>query len=414
MRRAVGTAVLSIALAVALAVALGGCAPAADPVIVPTDPVETPTPPPAEPGPDLDALEIEVEPLVAGLEQPLLATGSGDGSGDLFVAEKTGRLLVVRDGAPEVFLDLRDAVSTESERGLLGVAFPGGYAEHGRFYVSYTDRDGASVVSRFERTGAAADRASERVVIRVPQPYANHNGGHIAFGPDGYLYASFGDGGSGGDPLGSGQDLTTLLGAMLRIDVGEGPGGPAELGSLPYVVPPDNPFTGREDALDEIWSYGLRNPWRFSFDRETGDLWIGDVGQNAVEEIDFQPAESRGGENWGWNLFEGTSPYPPDRQVTEDLDGFAWPIVEYRHPIGRSVTGGYVYRGEEFPAMRGVYLYGDYVSGRIWGLVRAADGSAENRELLETDLAVVSFGETDDGELLVIDFGGAVYRLTAR
>lgn len=409
-------ALASLLVAVTI-LATAGCARGEDPVVVdrPTDASrpETPTPSPA--APDLGALEVDLEPVADGFEQPLLALGAGDGTGAVYVAEKTGKLYVLREGERSVFLDLSDSVSTESERGLLGVAFPGQFAQDGRFYASYTDSDGASTISRFSLgEGGVADRDSEELIIRVPQPYANHNGGHIVFGPDGYLYTSFGDGGSAGDPLDSGQDTSTLLGAMLRIDVGEGPLGNDRVRTLPYAIPEDNPFVGSDEALDEIWSYGLRNPWRFSFDRETGDLWIADVGQNEVEEVNFQPADSGGGENWGWNLFEGTSPYPPDREVTEDREQFAWPIVEYRHPIGRSITGGYVYRGGTYPALQGVYLYGDYVSGRIWGLVRAEDGSAENRELLETDLAVVSFGEDDDGELLVVDFGGALYRVTAR
>lgn len=396
---------------------VSGCERGTDPVIVePPEPVPSEPAPAPDDTPDLAALEIAFTPVADGFSQPLLVLGAGDGSGRLFVAEKGGLLKVVRNGEvdSEPFLDLTGAVSTESERGLLGIAFPEGFGEHGRFYVSYTDANGASVISRFLAEGDSAVRASETILLRVPQPYANHNGGNIVFGPDGYLYTSLGDGGSGGDPMGNGQDLSTLLGAMLRIDVGESPESIVEPDRDAYAIPPDNPFVDDEDALSEIWSYGLRNPWRFSFDRETGDLWIADVGQNEVEEVNFQPASSTGGENWGWNLFEGTAPYPPNRTVTEDQDDFAWPIVEYRHPIGRSVTGGFVYRGSAFPDMQGVYLYGDYVTGRIWGLVRPADGSAENRELAETDMRVVSFGEDDEGELYVVDFGGAFYRLEAR
>ncbi|MBE0417086.1 MAG: PQQ-dependent sugar dehydrogenase [Coriobacteriia bacterium] len=403
--------------AVLVAVTLAGCARGSDPVVV-----ETPEPPPAEPAPvpgdapDLAALEISFELVAEGFDQPLLVVGAGDGSGRLFVAEKGGLLRVVRDRDvdPEPFLDLTDAVRTESERGLLGIAFPEGFADHARFYVSYTDANGSSVISRFLAGDDRADGTSETVLLRTPQPYANHNGGHIAFGPDGYLYVGLGDGGSGGDPMGNGQNLLTLLGTMLRLDVGESPDSVVESDGSGYGIPTDNPFADGEQGLPEIWSYGLRNPWRFSFDRETGDLWIADVGQNAVEEVNFQPASSPGGENWGWNLFEGTSPFPPDRTVTENQDDFAWPIVEYRHPTGRAVTGGYVYRGTEFPQMRGVYFYGDYVSGRVWGLVRPAGGPAENRELAETNMQVVSFGEDDDSELYVVDFADALYRVEAR
>lgn len=415
MRRVWTTVAIVGVLAGALV--LGSCARGSDPVVVDGDPgpaEETTTPAPDRP--DLGSLEIELVPVAEGFDQPLLVLGAGDGSGRLFVAEKGGLLKVVRDGEiePEPFLDMTDAVSTDSERGLLGIAFPQGFAEHGRFYVSYTDRTGTSVISRFLAEGDSASRASETELLRVPQPYANHNGGHVVFGPDGYLYTSLGDGGSGGDPMGNGQDLMSLLGAMLRIDVGESPDSAIGPDLDGYAIPEDNPFADGNAALPEIWSYGLRNPWRFSFDRETGDLWIGDVGQNAVEEIDFQPASSEGGENWGWNLFEGTSPYPPDRSVTENQDDFSWPIVEYRHPTGRSVTGGHVYRGDDFLQMQGVYLYGDFATGRIWGLVRGAGGASENRELLESGLQVVSFGEDDEGELYVVDFAGALYRVEAR
>ena len=407
-------AALVATLVAAAAFALAGCAEPEPPTVVdPRPPVSTePTMPGEPPEPDLDALEISFTPVADGFEQPLYVTGANDRSGRLFVAEKTGRLQVVGadgDVRTDPFLDLSGQVSTESERGLLGVAFTPDFAQSRVLYVSYTDTGGTSVLARFDSDGERADRASEQVVLRVEQPFANHNGGGIEFGPDGYLYFGLGDGGSGGDPLEHGQNPGTLLGAMLRIDVG-GPGEwHAEAG-----VPPDNPFVGVDGAEPLIWSYGLRNPWRFSFDRATDDLWIADVGQNAVEEINFQPADSPGGENWGWNLFEGTAPYPPDREVTEDRDEFAWPIVEYRHPIGRSVTGGYVYRGEAYPAMRGVYLYGDYVTGRIWGLART-DAGVENRELAETDMQIASFGEDDDGEVYAVDFrGGGVYRIEGR
>ena len=414
MRARTTTAVAVLIATLALVVA--GCAEPEPPTVVdPRPPVSTEPTVPGEPAPadepDLAALEISFAPVATGFDQPLYVTGAGDGSGRLFVAEKTGRLRVVSaDGTvrPEPFLDLSGDVSTNSERGLLGVAFTPDFAQSGVLYVSYTDRGGTSVLSRLEADGERADRASEQVLLRIEQPYANHNGGGIEFGPDGYLYFGMGDGGSGGDPLEHGQNLGTLLGAMLRIDVG-GPGA----WSAETRVPADNPFVGESGAEPLIWSWGLRNPWRFSFDRATGDLWIADVGQNAVEEIDFQPAESPGGENWGWNLFEGTAPYPPDREVTEDRDEFAWPIVEYRHPIGRSVTGGYVYRGEAYPGMRGVYLYGDFVTGRVWGLARTSDG-VENREFAETGMQISSFGEDDDGEVYVVDFRGGLYRVEAR
>ncbi len=356
----------------------------------------------------LDEIEIGLELVLDGFGQPLFVTGVGDGSGRLFVVEKTGLVWTVRGGMREdVFLDLSDTVSTESEQGLLGIAFSPAFAEDSTVFVSYTQQDGASVLSRFTVDGETVDRTSEKMLLHVAQPFANHNGGMIAFGPDGYLYLGLGDGGSGGDPYGSGQNGRTLLGKMLRIDVIGGMGDPAG-----YVVPDDNPFVGQADTQAAVWATGLRNPWRFSFDRATGDLWIGDVGQNAWEEIDFQAAESPGGENYGWNLFEATHPYPPDSSAP-DPAGFTMPIVEYDRDAGTSVTGGYVYRGAAEPELYGTYVYADFTVGRIWGLQRAEDGSVKTAELLDTDLMISSFGEDDDGELYVVDFNGAVYRVVA-
>jgi glucose/arabinose dehydrogenase len=235
----------------------------------------------------------------------------------------------------------------------------------------------------------------------------------IEFGPDGMLYVSTGDGGSGGDPQGNGQRLDTYLGKLLRINVdfAEGLHGAGDVDEIAYMVPTDNPFLAQGEALDEIWAYGLRNPWRFSFDRATGDLWMGDVGQNAWEEIDFQPADSAGGENYGWATLEGTHPYPPDSDPGNTSD-LVMPIVEYDRDAGESVTGGYVYRGSAYPALTGVYLYGDFESGRIWGLRRSGD-AVENVLLLQTSHAIASFGEDDDGELYVVDLAGRVMRVTA-
>lgn len=357
----------------------------------------------------LDALGIELAPVLDGFEQPLYVTGAGDGSARLFVLEKTGRAWTVRDRQRVgVFLDLSDRVSTESEQGLLGLAFSPTFAEDDTVFVSYTQRDGASVLSRFTVNGDSVDPASEKMLLHVAQPFANHNGGMIAFGPDGYLYLGLGDGGSGGDPYGSGQNGRSLLGKILRIDVIGGSGDPAG-----YVVPDDNPFVGQSDMKPEIWAIGLRNPWRFSFDRATGDMWIGDVGQNAWEEIDFEAADSPGGGNYGWNRFEASHPYPPDSAAPAS-DGFVMPIVEYGREEGTSVTGGYVYRGTAEPGLYGTYLYADFTVGRIWGLQRAGDDSVQTRELLDTDMMISSFGEDDDGELYVVDFNGGVYRVTLR
>jgi glucose/arabinose dehydrogenase len=285
----------------------------------------------------------------------------------------------------------------------LGLAFDPAFADTGRLFVNYTDKDGNTVIARFvanaERT--AADPASEAVLLTAGQPAANHNGGMVAFGPDGYLYVGLGDGGAANDRFGHGQNLGTILGAVLRIDVS---GDSA-------VVPADNPFTGQEGARPEIWAYGLRNPWRFSFDRLAGDLWIADVGQNQWEEINIQPAGSRGGENYGWPIMEATHCFDAGAC---DQSGLVLPVAEYGHDLGCSVTGGYVYRGAAQPTLQGVYFYGDYCTGRIWGLARDAAGQWQDAELLDSDLQISSFGETEDGEVLVVDYAGTLFRLSSK
>lgn len=374
---------------------------------------ETPVEPPPDPGPGtIDSSvppppgRIAFEEVVGGFDQPLYVTGAGDGSERLFVLEKSGRVWIVRGNERgEVFLDLSEVVSTESEQGLLGIAFSPRFTTDGTFFVSYTRADGTSVLSRFTANGDTADPGSEKVLLTVEQPAKNHNGGMIAFGPDRYLYYGLGDGGGAGDPGGHGQNPATLLGTIMRLDV------TSEAAGDGYVVPADNPFVGRDGYRPEIWAWGLRNPWRFSFDRSTGDLWIGDVGQGAWEEIDFQSAASTGGENYGWNLYEGTHPYPPGAAEPADPSRFVMPVLEYDRDAGKSVTGGYVYRGELIEELKDTYVYGDFVDGRIWGLTRMPDGSLSDRLLAETPYRISSFGEDDSGELYVVDFAGAVYRI---
>lgn len=427
---------IRVGLALALVIALlgtlsaAGCRKASPPRAVDghtagsSESTSTTTTPSA---PALDSLALELQPLLSDLEQPLFVTGSGDGSGRLFVCEKTGRIKVASpSGTTSVFLDLSGKVSTNSERGLLGLAFSPHYAQTRRFYVDYTDAAGATVISRFTTSANddRADPASEEVLLRIEQPYANHNGGCVQFGPDGMLWIGMGDGGSGGDPHGNGQNPDVLLGKMLRIDVGES-GAPAN--GEPYGIPSDNPYANPVDestaGQPEIWAIGLRNPWRFSFDSKTGDLWIGDVGQDTWEEIDLVPAGSggvpRGGQNFGWNVFEATHPYPPDRPAPSDAARFTMPVIEYDHSAGESVTGGVVVRDPEQPLLDGVYLYGDYVSGRLWGAVRdpestaAGDTGLATAELLKTSNQIVSFGTGDAGEVYVVDFAGTVMRVTA-
>jgi glucose/arabinose dehydrogenase len=355
-----------------------------------------------QPVADLSSLRVELQPVASGLETPVGLAHAGDGSGRLFVLEKAGRIRVVQDGvllaAP--WLDITDRVgSAASEQGLLGLAFHPRYAENGLFFVNYTDRQGDTVVARFSMAAGqdagglpVADPGSEMLVLKLDQPAGNHNGGHLAFGPDGYLYIGTGDGGGAGDQYNNGQNGATLLGAMLRLDVD---------GGEPYAIPADNPFTGDPDVRDEIWALGLRNPWRYSFDRLTGDLYIADVGQNVYEEVNLQPAARAGGQNYGWPTMEAGHCFPADREC--DRDGLALPLLEYDHSQGCSITGGYVYRGAQFPDLWGAYLFGDYCSGRIWGVAAQPGGEPLVVELAQADIRLSSFGEDEGGELYILD-----------
>lgn len=358
----------------------------------------------AQPGPPSPGFALE--PFITGLNRPVYLTHAGDGSGRLFIVEQGGRVRVWRDGQllPEPFMDLSGVVGTRgSEQGLLSIAFPPDFADSGHVYVSYTARDDSSVLARWEVDPDDPDRVlpgSGVEIFRLPQPYRNHNGGLIKFGPDGYLYFGLGDGGGAGDPVNSGQDPHNLLGSMLRLHVTD---------QETYAIPEENPFRG-EEGREEVWSFGLRNPWRFSFDRATGDLYIADVGQNHMEEINFQPAGSPGGENYGWSLWEGTRAYR-DAIPAGSESSVTFPVAVYSHGEGHcSVTGGYVYRGRDLPALRGVYIYGDYCSGALWGL-RRAGGQWVTASLGRTGWNITSFGEDEAGELYVVDHNGTVHRL---
>lgn len=354
---------------------------------------------------------IVLEPWVNGISIPTVIANAGDER--LFVAEKGGRVRIVQSNGTleaEPFLDIRDRVrSSGSEQGLLGLAFHPGFGDNGYCYVNYTRSDGSTVVSRFTRNPAnpsTADASTEKILFTIPQPFANHNGGDMHFGPDGYLYISTGDGGSGGDPQDNGQDGTSLLGKILRIDVDNGD---------PYALPPDNPFLGHPGFNDLIWAYGLRNPWRFSFDRLTGDMWIGDVGQGAWEEIDLEPAGSRGGLNYGWRCYEGLVPF--NTNGCGDPSEYTFPVHVYpnsRFGSGCSVTGGYVYRGTKYPAMYGDYLYTDFCSGKFWTLRPDSDTSFVNREV--GDFQANEFGalgEDIHGELYAAALSsGRIFTIT--
>ena len=334
---------------------------------------------------------------VAELQQPVaMAVRPGDQA--VYVAEQTGAVRALRDGKvdPTPVVDISDQVTAGGEQGLLGLAFS---PDGGFLYLNFTDTAGDSRVVELTMRGRRADPGSLRLLLRIDDPFANHNGGQLAFGPDRLLYIAFGDGGGGGDPLGSGQSLDTLLGKILRID-------PRPAGGRPYRVPSDNPFVGRGGARPEIWSYGLRNPWRFSFDPATGDMWIGDVGQNAWEEVDHEPAGS-GGRNYGWNRREGRHTFEGERPA-----GAVDPVIEYGREGGAcTVIGGSVYWGRRIPGLRGAYLYGDYCAGWVRAARVRGGRVAEQRDLGLSVPGLTSFGVDPAGELYAMSLSGPVYRL---
>jgi glucose/arabinose dehydrogenase len=339
--------------------------------------------------------------IARGLSKPVFATHSGDGSGRLFVVEQTGRIKAIRRGVVSTFLDLRSKVSTGSEQGLLGLAFHPSYRTNGKFYVNYTDKAGTTVIAEYYRASAGRAGTKSKTILRIAQPFANHNGGMIAFGPDGYLYVGMGDGGSGGDPGNRAQNPDNLLGKILRLNVNS---------KKAYNIPPSNPYVGSA-GNDLVWSIGLRNPWRFSFDRANGDIWIGDVGQNRFEEINHVEMLTRGrGANYGWRQVEGNTCFNPATGCS--LSGKTMPVAVYSHSSGCSVTGGYVYRGTAYPDLVGVYLFGDFCSGRIWGLDATVSGAQTPVHLRTTALMISSFGEDEAGFLYVTDLNGAVYRIS--
>jgi glucose/arabinose dehydrogenase len=416
----------SVGLAALVALVLGACstatpAPSTTPTLAPSiasaSPTSEPSPsptirgstnPPLPTGPD----RLALEEVATGLQAPIGVVAAGDGSGRLFVLEQAGRVMVVGDDGgldPQPFVDLADRIESGGERGLLGLAFHPDFARNGSLFVHYSrSGDGATVVAELQANAArtAADPASERVLLTQQQPFSNHNGGRIAFGPDGYLYLGLGDGGSGGDPLGNAQNTGVLLGKILRLDIdGQPTAGKA------YAIPADNPFASGGvrpgEGAPEIWAYGLRNPWQFSFDPQAGDLYIGDVGQGAWEEIDRQPSDSSGGENYGWAVMEGRHCYVAGC----DQAPYVKPIAEYGHDLGCAVTGGDVYRGSAQPDLVGIYVFGDYCSGRLFTL-QVDEGTVTPKVVLESGLAISAFGTGDDNEIYVADVrGGSIYRV---
>jgi glucose/arabinose dehydrogenase len=360
-------------------------------------------------GPEPGEAPVELQLVAAGLAFPLYVTSPPQDASRLFIVEKRGTIRIVRNGVlqPGFVLDLRGRVTTGSEQGLLGMAF---HPRDGRVVVNYTTAGttsgGRSRISTFTASANpdVLDPASGRVILEVDQPYSNHNGGHVAFGPDGFLYIGFGDGGSGGDPQGHGQDQTDLLGSILRIDIDH---------AAPYTIPQSNPLAGDPVKRKELWNWGLRNPWRFSFDRTLGTLYIADVGQSAREEVDVQPANSAGGENYGWAIMEGRMCY---RSAGCSTVGLTLPVLEYTHADGCSITGGYVYRGTAIPEIQGLYFYSDYCDGWVRSFEYSA-GTARNPRnwpALAPGGRISSFGEDASGELYIVEAEGRVFKLVPR
>jgi glucose/arabinose dehydrogenase len=357
--------------------------------------------------PDLQAFTWQV--VADGFDQPVALLDAMDGSGRLFVVERGGLVRILQDGEvlPTPFLDVRDRIGLtgSTSAGMLGMVFHPGFSENGYFFIHYTNVSGQSVIARLQTDAdlSVGDPGTEQPLLKIDYPIGEHKGGDLVFGPDGYLYISIGDGGGpgNGDQAGNAQNPGTLLGSILRIDIDE---------RDPYGIPPDNPFASG-GGKPEIWAYGLRNPWRFSFDRLTGDLYIADVGENAWEEIDFLSSGSPAGSNFGWNYFEGTHRYqgkpPPDQVLVE-------PIFQYDHSKGCSITGGAVYRGEALPEWQGVYVYGDYCQGHVWALLRQPDSSLENQLHEKVSAYITGFGQDQDGELYLVDIGGEIFKLVRK
>ena len=376
-----------------------------------------------------EELSLSSTLIADDFKKPLFVTSHPANSKVLYVVEQAGKIIIINNGGKleEPFLDISDRVVNPSragdERGLLGFAFHPDYVSNNKFYVNYINKDGYTIVSEFSaQSNLVANSLSERIVFDLKQPYGNHNGGHMQFGPDGYLYISIGDGGKRGDPLNAGQDLNTLFGKVIRIDINK----------VPYGIPKSNPYYGQKDKRGEIWAWGLRNVWRFSFDRKNGDIYYGDVGQNKWEEINYEPYTSKGGVNYGWRIMEASKCYNPEKNCNEK--NLTLPIHEYPNDAnymvvlgggsqtnsdGCSITGGYVYRGEKIKNLNGYYIFGDYCSGNIWTFKVVNEKATElTNRTEEINLAngefttyISSFGEDADGELYIVEYNGGIYKL---
>jgi glucose/arabinose dehydrogenase len=365
--------------------------------------------PPAAPPPPSGPLVLTLTPVLSGLNSPVDLQNAADGSGRLFVVEQQGQIRIVSNNSlvPTPFLDITSLVDFGGEKGLLGLAFHPAYTQNRRFFVNY-DRvvsgQMQTVIAEFQTSASnpnQADPNSQRILFTVNQPFPNHKGGQLAFGPDGFLYIGLGDGGSAGDPLGNAQNRQVLLGKMLRIDVDHTSPG------LQYAIPSDNPFLNGVDR-GEVWAYGLRNPWRFSFDVPSGRLFVADVGQDKFEEIDIL---QKGG-NFGWNIMEGLHCFKPSSGC--NMTGLILPITEYDHSQGDAVIGGYVYRGPAIPRLSGTYLFSDFESGTIWGLTENSTGQWTRSQLIAGGRNISSFGRDEAGELYVLDYSGSLLRITAQ
>ena len=392
------------------AVLLAGLVPAV--TAAPAPSIETAASAVVPAAPSAAAVKLTV--VATGLSNPVLVTSPNDGTHRLFIVQQTGSIRIVQNGVlqPGTFINLASSVSKGGEQGLLGLAFHPSFKTNRKFYINFTDVHGATVVREYKASPTNPNRVqkgSGRTIIRIAQPYSNHNGGNLAFGPDGYLYIGMGDGGSGGDPGNRAQNINSLLGKMLRLNIN------GTSGSKAYRIPSTNPYVGKA-GLDEIWQRGLRNPWRFSFDKVTGSLWIGDVGQNRYEEVDRAVKTSTGdgrGYNWGWHVMEGFHCYAPSSGCS--TSGKRLPLLEYSHSTnGRcAITGGYVYRGTAIPSLAGWYVYGDYCSGEVLAVSSTASSRPAPVTLFGTGSGrlVSSFGQDWAGELYVVDLGGTVYRI---